>query len=86
MKVQIGKQRAFLTMVFGGPTNYTGLDMRAGHAHLVERGLNDVHFDAVVENLANTLTELGVSQEGISEVAGIAESVRGDVLGRPAKA
>ena len=85
MKAQMGKQRAFLTMVFGGPTNYTGLDMRAGHKHLVERGLNDTHFDAVVENLANTLTELGVSQKDIGEVAAIAESVREDVLDRPAK-
>jgi len=85
MKLQKGKQRAFLTMVFGGPTNYTGLDMREAHAHLVERGLNDTHFDAVVENLASTLTELGVSQEDIGEVAGIAESVRDDVLGRPVK-
>ncbi len=82
MKRQIGKQRAFLTMVFGGPTNYTGKDMRDGHAHLVERGLDDSHFDAVVENLANTLTELGVSGDDIGEVATIAESVRADVLGR----
>ncbi|MFP6582957.1 MAG: group 1 truncated hemoglobin, partial [Candidatus Hydrogenedentota bacterium] len=41
MKKQRNKQRAFLTMAFGGPNNYTGLDMRKGHAHLVEKGLND---------------------------------------------
>ncbi len=82
MKKQIGKQKAFLTMVFGGPTNYTGLDMRKGHAHLVERGLNDSHFDAVVENLGQTLTELGVGSGLIAQVAALAESVRSDVLGR----
>jgi hemoglobin len=82
MKKQMGKQKAFLTMVFGGPANYTGLDMRKGHAHLVERGLNDSHFDAVVENLGQTLAELGVNQDLIRQVAAIAESVRNDVLNR----
>ena len=82
MKRQVAKQKAFLTFVTGGPNKYEGKDMRAGHTHLVERGLNDTHFDAVIENLAATLTELGVSSEDISEVAGIANSVRDDVLGR----
>jgi hemoglobin len=82
MANQAGKQRAFLVMAFGGPNTYTGADMRRGHAHLVARGLNDMHFDAVVENLAATLAELGVSAGDIGEVAKIAESVRDDVLGR----
>jgi hemoglobin len=80
------KQRAFLIMAFGGPNTYSGADMRRGHAHLVERGLNDSHFDAVVENLAATLQELGVGAGEIAEVAAIAESVRDDVLGRGALA
>ena len=82
MSRQIAKQKAFLSMAFGGPSNYTGLDMRKGHAHLVERGLNDAHFDAVVEDLAATLRELNVSDSLISQVAAIAESTRKDVLGR----
>src|SRR5436305_11635299 len=61
MKGQARKQKAFLAMVTGGPTNYSGKNMRDGHAHLVARGLNDSHVDAVVENLAATLKELGVS-------------------------
>ena len=59
MDRQIQKQKAFLTMVFGGPNDYSGKDMREGHKHLVERGLNESHFDAVIENLAGTLKELG---------------------------
>jgi hemoglobin len=82
MDRQIAKQKAFLTMAFGGPHNYTGLDMRTGHAHLVARGLNDSHFDAVAENLSETLKELGVSQELIDQVMAIAGSTRNDVLGR----
>jgi hemoglobin len=45
-------------------------------------GLNDSHFDAVVENLAITLTELGVSDALIGQVAAIAETTRVDVLGK----
>jgi hemoglobin len=82
MERQAAKQKAFLTMVLGGPAAYTGKDMRAAHAHLIARGLNDKHFDAVVENLGATLAELGVPAELIGKVAATAESVRSDVLGR----
>ncbi len=82
MERQAAKQKAFLTMVFGGPNNYTGRDMATAHASLVARGLNDSHFDAVVENLSATLSELGVPNEKIGEVAAIAASVRDPILGR----
>ena len=82
MDKQIAKQKAFLTMVFGGPNNYTGKDMREGHKHLVDRGLNDEHVDIVIEHLGGTLAELGVGEGEISEVAALANSVRDDVLNR----
>jgi hemoglobin len=82
MDKQRAKQKAFLTMAFGGPHNYSGKDMREGHAHLVKMGLNDSHVDAVIELLGGTLKELGVKDELIGQVAAIANSVRGDVLGR----
>ncbi len=82
MDRQAAKQKAFLTMVTGGPAHYTGQDMRAGHAHLVAKGLNDGHVDAVIENLAATLKELGVPDADIAEVGTIANSVRDDVLSR----
>lgn len=82
MDRQAAKQKAFLTMVFGGPANYTGLDMRKGHVRLVKLGMNDSHVDAVIELLGETLSELGVPAEKIGQVAAIAESVRDDVLSR----
>jgi len=69
-------------MVFGGPNSYTGKDMRAAHKHLVAKGLNDSHVDAVIEDLGATLKELGVSDADIKEVAALANSVRDDVLDR----
>ncbi len=82
MERQAAKQKAFLTMAFGGPNNYSGLDMRRAHAHLVAQGLNDSHFDAVVEDLGATLKELNVPDALIAQVAAIAETTRNDVLGK----
>jgi hemoglobin len=82
MEKQAAKQKAFLTMAFGGPHNYSGEDMRKGHAHLLKMGLDDSHFDAVVEQLVATLEELNVPQELITEVVAICETTRSDVLGR----
>lgn len=80
---QAAKQKSFLTMAFGGPNNYTGTDMRQAHAHLVKKwGLDDSHFDAVMEHLTGTLEELNVPQNLVNQVAAIAESTRNDVLGR----
>ncbi len=82
MDKQVVKQKAFLTMAFGGPKNYTGRDMREAHARLVKRGLNDSHFDAVVEDLTATLKELKVPDHLITQIGAICESTRKDVLGR----
>lgn len=82
MDKQRAKQKAFLAMAFGGPANYTGKDLRAAHAPLVERGLTDRHFDAVAGHLQDTLEQLNVPAELIAEVMAIAASTRDDVLGR----
>lgn len=86
MRNQAGRQRAFLTMVTGGPHRYTGKDMRAGHAHLVAQGLDDSHVDVVIEHLGAVLHELGAAPADIAEVAALANSVRDDVLSRNASA
>jgi hemoglobin len=82
MERQIRKQKAFLTMVLGGPVAYTGKDMRTAHAPLVARGLSDSHYDIVLEHLGATLTELGVPPELVGHVATEAEALRRDILGR----
>lgn len=73
------KQKAFLTFAFGGPNHYSGKDMRKAHAHL---NLGEGHFDAVMENLGATLKELGVPDELIGKAAGVALSVKGEVLNK----
>lgn len=77
MDRQIGKQKAFLTMAFGGPNNYTGKDMREAHKHL---DLTEEHFNAVAGNLKSTLEELNVADNLIDQVMAIAASTHDDVL------
>ena len=81
---QAEKQKAFLTMAFGGPHAYTGRDMHRSHAKLIAMGMTDRHFDIVMEHLKGTLVELGVEIALVEDVLAIAESTREDVMGRRA--
>ncbi len=82
MDKQAAKQKAFLTMAFGGPHSYTGKDMREGHRHLIKMGLNDSHFEHILMHIRATLAELGVANNLIQQVIAIADSTRDDVLDR----
>lgn len=82
MAKQVEHLKAFMTVAFGGPNNYTGRSLRDGHARLVKMGLNDSHYDAVMEHLGATMQELNVPADLIAEAAALVESVRGEVLGK----
>lgn len=82
MDKQAAKQKAFMTIAFGGPNHYSGKAMREAHKPLVARGLNDTHFDAVGECLVKALQELNVPQSDIDEVVAVVETTRNDVLDR----
>lgn len=73
MVKQRAHQKAFLTYAFGGTNKYDGRYMREAHKELVEQqGLNSEHFDAVAEDLMETLKEMGVSEDLLAEVAAVA--------------
>lgn len=82
MEKQIAKQKSFFVMATGGPNAYTGKDMREAHKHLIARGLDDSHVDAVVQHLGDTLKELGVAAPLVDQVLTSVESLRPDVLNR----
>jgi len=81
MKSQHAMQKAFLAMIFGARTHYNGKSLRNAHAHLVERGLDESHFNAIIGHLVSTLKELQVPEELITEARKIAEGTRRNVLG-----
>lgn len=79
MDTQAAKQKAFLTMAFGGPNSYTGKDMREAHKDM---HLTEAHFGAVATALVETLQELSVAQDDIDAIVGICLSVKDDVLNK----
>jgi hemoglobin len=82
MDKQRRKQKEFLSAAFGGPLPWTGKDMRKAHDGM---GLTEVHFNAIAENLVNTLKDLKISQDLIDQVVAVALTTKDDVLGRPKK-
>lgn len=82
MHYQRYKLRVFLTMVLGGPVQFTGKDLRSAHARLVENGLTDSHFDRLLTHLRSTLENLALREHEIDQVLAVTESWRSEVLGR----
>lgn len=82
MPKQVEHLKAFMTVAFGGPNNYTGRSLREGHTRLVNLGLGDSHYDAVMQHLGATMQELNVPADLVAEAAALVESVRGEVLGK----
>ena len=79
MEAQREKQKAFLTMAFGGPNKYAGKDLRQGHKDMK---LNEGHFNAIAESLVGTLEELNVPQGSIDQILAIVATTKNDVLNR----
>jgi hemoglobin len=80
----INKQRTFLTFATGGPTDYTYWQrgLRNAHTSSVENGMNDTHFDLVVEHMVKSFEQIAIPDELISEVKEIVESTRKHVLNK----
>jgi len=76
------KQKLFLSSMFGGPCNYAGKNLRTVHC-TVNNGKYpyELHFEAVLENLIDTLKVLRVSKKDIKEVRKIILSMKKDILG-----
>lgn len=79
MKTQNRKQKAFLAAVLGAPVPWTGSDMRAAHANF---DIRESDFNAIAENIQNTLTELKLDEKLITQIMTIVASTKDDVLNR----
>jgi hemoglobin len=76
------RQSMFLTMLVGGRIVYTGKEIRAAHARPREDGLNDTHFDALLQHFEWSLQEVGIEVETVNEILRLLEGTRDAVLGR----
>ena len=85
MSEQLRKQQNFLKMAFGGFGQnhpFTDDNLRSGHQRLVVQGLNDKHFDRVMQHLQATLVELDVPAHEISRMMEVLDTTRDTILNR----
>jgi len=82
-KIKQGKKmKKFLTLLMTGQADNSSDYMRDSHSHLITKGLNDSHFDTVGQLLTETLEELNVPGNFISQILDAVEGLRDPVLGR----
>ncbi len=79
-KQQEAKLRVFFTMILQREEDYSAERIREAHAPLVERGMNDYHFNIFISLMEETLIELNIPKELTEEFLDVAESFRKDVL------
>lgn len=76
------KMKNFLILLLTGRAERSEEKMHDSHAHLIERGLDDSHFDTVGLLLKETLEELDVPGHFIGQILEAVEVLRDPVLGR----
>ena len=70
-------QKQFLMYALGGPTIYSGKELRQTHRHM---DLTEQHFEAVQKHFEDTLRELKIGNELIEAFLSITASHHDDVL------
>ena len=75
------KFRLFLNTITGGPGAVSALELRAAHAHSVDHGLDQHHFDAFVDHLETAMKECEVPTEVVDRILGKIADYQSDVLG-----
>lgn len=76
----VGQRRhlaQMLTVVLGGPNEYTGRDLATAHQPL---GIVPAHYEAVGGHLTATLTQLGVPEDVLADVRVVLAQVRDQVV------
>jgi hemoglobin len=79
LKAHVG---AFFAMALGGPSNYSGRDLRAAHVRPRAMGLDETTTDVFLGHFRAVLEGFGVPGDRVDEVMAIADGARGEVLGR----
>ena len=82
MKHLQGRQSMFLSMLLGGKVVYTRARLRGAHAGARSQGMDDTHFDAVIQHFREALQEARVSPGVVNETIALLENTRTEVLDR----
>ncbi|QLG28874.1 group 1 truncated hemoglobin [Halorarum halophilum] len=72
-------QAQFISSVAGGPTDYSGADMREAHAHL---DIDEEDFDTVATYLERALRTNGVGTENVEAIMAAVADLKEPILDR----
>ena len=75
------KEKSYWAFAFGGEPQYTGKTLAEAHKALREQGLDDNHFDAMMEIFEKTLCQMNLADDWVQEACQIAFSTRNEILG-----
>ncbi len=79
------KEKSYWAFALGGESHYTGKTLEEAHRNLLDKGLADEHFDAMIEIFNQTLCEMDIPEDLVQEVCRIASSTRDKILGKARK-
>ncbi|WP_144476125.1 group 1 truncated hemoglobin [Cytobacillus oceanisediminis] len=77
MEKQRRHQSLFISWALGGPNQYSGRSMELAHKGM---NLNDEHFVAIANHLAESLREFNVSEQDIDGVLTKLTEMKNDIL------
>ncbi len=73
-------QFAFLSQALGGPKQYSGSSMRGAHSKIA---IEQRHFDSVAVHLVETLRELDVPEDIVSQIAAAVTPLSAQIVNTP---
>ncbi len=76
------KEKSYWAFAFGGESEYAGKALAEAHQPLLDKGLADQHFEAMMEIFNETLCEMDIHADVVQEACEIALSTRDEILGR----
>ena len=80
MATMRARQAMFISMLLGGSRSFNGRDLTTAHAGARALGLNDVHFDALLEHFEESLRQVDVPENYTREILARLETTRNAVL------
>ena len=76
------KEKSYWAFALGEESQYMGKTLEEAHRALLDKGLNDMHFEVMIELFNQTLCEMEIPDPLVQKACQIALSTRDQILGK----
>ena len=76
------KEKSYWASALGEESQYMGKTLEEAHRGLLDKGLNETHFEAMIELFNQTLCEMEIPGPLVQKICQIALSTRDQILGK----